>query len=324
MPVADVARWWLDNVAAHRVRDTSLIRYRKRVDRIAAGRLGSIPIGGLRVEHVAEWVTELTGELAPKTIADLLTVLRQVLDQAVELGYIPANVATKVPNPKGATRPKRALTPDEVRTLLAAAQNDDRYGAALYLLFTAGWRVSEVLGLAWTDLDLDTGTAHVQRAAVYLEGQGMVLGPTKTTGATGTHHLAPGTITMLRQRQTTQNSERRHAGTLWHTYHHNGIDIPVIFTQPDGQLLTRQGVAKAIRRTALTAGLEPTHLSTHTGRRSVITALYNSDGTDLADIARHVGHANTTTTAGYVTNLGNRPQRTAHTAAQLLDHPPNT
>ena len=138
MPVADVARWWLDNVAAHRVRDTSLIRYRKRVERIAAGRLGSIPIGGLRVEHVAEWVTELTGELAPKTIADLLTVLRQVLDQAVELGYIPANVAAKVPNPKGATRPKRALTPDEVRTLLAAAQNDDRYGAALYLLFTAG------------------------------------------------------------------------------------------------------------------------------------------------------------------------------------------
>ena len=72
------------------------------------------------------------------------------------------------------------------------------------------------------------------------------------------------------------------------------------------------------------AELEPTHLSTHTGRRSVITALYNSDGTDLADIARHVGHTNTTTTASYVTNLGNRPQRTAHTAAQLLDHPPNT
>mgnify|MGYP003346279807 CR=1 FL=1 len=41
-------------------------------------------------------------------------------------------------------------------------------------------------------------------------------------------------------------------------------------------------------------------------------------------LARHVGHANTTTTAGYVTNLGNRPQRTAQTAAQLLDHPPDT
>jgi len=43
----------------------------------------------------------------------------------------------------------------------------DRLGAAVAVLFVQGWRVSEVLGLGWEDLDLDAGVALVRRAAVY-------------------------------------------------------------------------------------------------------------------------------------------------------------
>jgi hypothetical protein len=41
-----------------------------------------------------------------------------------------------------------------------------------------------VLGLAWEDIDLDAGTAHVRRASVYVDGQGQQLGPPKTAGRT--------------------------------------------------------------------------------------------------------------------------------------------
>ena len=40
-----------------------------------------------------------------------------------------------------------------------------RLGAAVTLLFCQGWRVGEVLGLAWEDLDLEAGTARIRRAA---------------------------------------------------------------------------------------------------------------------------------------------------------------
>ncbi len=40
---------------------------------------------------------------------------------------------------------------------------------------------------------------------------------------------------------------------------------------------------------------------------------------DVADIARHVGHSDTSTTAEYVKRLGNRPVDTARRAAELLD-----
>lgn len=52
---------------------------------------------------------------------------------------------------------------DETTALLMAVK-DHRLAAAVALLFLQGWRISEVLGLAWEDLDLDAGTAHVRRA----------------------------------------------------------------------------------------------------------------------------------------------------------------
>ena len=42
----------------------------------------------------------------------------------------------------------------------------DRLGAAVALLFVQGWRVSELFGLLWEDLD--AGVSRVRRAAVYV------------------------------------------------------------------------------------------------------------------------------------------------------------
>ncbi|MEZ5260703.1 MAG: hypothetical protein R2755_02755 [Acidimicrobiales bacterium] len=53
----------------------------------------------------------------------------------------------------------------------------DRLGVAVALLFIQGWRVSEVLGLAWGDVDLDSGVAEVRQGCAYADGVGMVLGP---------------------------------------------------------------------------------------------------------------------------------------------------
>ena len=51
--------------------------------------------------------------------------------------------------------------------------------------------VSEVLGLAWSDVDLNGAVATVSRASVDADGTGMMLGPPKTEGAKGRHHLSP-------------------------------------------------------------------------------------------------------------------------------------
>ena len=66
------------------------------------------------------------------------------------------------------------------------------------------------------------------------------------------------------------------------------------------------------------SGLYPTGCPpTGITRRSVIPAL--AEGEDLDDVARYVGHAQTSTTAGYVQTYGERPVGVAARAHALLD-----
>ena len=95
--------------------------------------------------------------------------------------------------------------------------------------------------------------------------------------------------------------------------------VNLVFTTLAGGVVNRQAVSKILKQAAAAVGLDPTLVSTHTGRRSVVTALYAQEGIDLADVARHVGHQSPATTAGYVRDLGKRPQRVAEAAARLMD-----
>lgn len=311
------ARWWLRNVAANRVRASSLGKYEDRVERITAW-LGDVELSALRAEQVATWQTELLGTLAPQTVADTRSTFHSIMEEAVNLDLIAANPVARVRPPRVPRPQRRALTAEQCRALVAAASSE-RLGAAVALLFVQGWRVSEVLGLAWGDLDLDAGVAEVRRACSYADGVGMVLGPPKTEGAVGRHYLTPVVVELLRRRRTAQLENRIRAGAAWEHHTYAGEELDLVFTTGTGGLLLRQTVSKAVTTAAERAGIDPKGLGTHGGRSTAITALYAEEGLDLADVARHVGHANPMTTAGYVRHLGLRPITTTQAASRLLD-----
>ncbi len=200
-------------MAAVRVRPSSLGKYVDRVERITAW-LGDVRIGSLRAEQVATWQSKLLSSLSAKTVADSRATFRSVMAEAVNLGLIASNPVDRVRPPKIRASARRALTAAEARALVAAGA-EDRLGAAIALLFVQGWRVSEVLGLAWSDLDLDAGMATVSRASVYADGVGMMLGPPKTEGAKGPHLLTPVVVELLRRRRRAQDDERQFAAESW-------------------------------------------------------------------------------------------------------------
>ena len=272
----------------------------------------------LRVEHVIAWQGQLLETLAPKTVGHHRQTLAQVIDQAVELGLATSNVVRRVKAPKVPPSNGRALSIAESRALVDAARAD-RYGAAIALLFLQGWRISEVLGLAWEDVDFDAGTATVKRACSYVGHVGSRLGPTKTAGVMGEHLLVPTVVTLLTQRRRDQAKERLATGAQWPAHEYDGQPVSLVFTTPDGELVLRQSVTKSLLRAAERAGIATKGLGTHTGRRSVVTALYADGAESIEEIARYVGHASPATTAGYVRDLGTRPAAFAQRAARLLD-----
>lgn len=153
--VSAFAHWWLRNVAANRVRASSLGTYEDRVDRITA-QLGDVELGALRAEQVATMQTEMLATLAPQTVADTRSTFRSITEEAVNLQLIASNPVAKVRPPRVLRPQRRALTAERGRAFVAAAA-PERLGAAVALLFVQGWRVSEVLGLARGDIDLDAG-----------------------------------------------------------------------------------------------------------------------------------------------------------------------
>ncbi len=316
--VAELADWWLDSVARHRVKASTIDSYRKFVAYFVDD-FGTTAVVDVGAETLTAWQSSLLDRFAPFTVLNCRKVCRQVFAEAVKLGLLASNPFDLVKAPPAkAVSAGRALSSEQARQLITAA-HDMRLGAAVTLLFCQGWRVSEVLGLAWEDLDLDAGTAQIRRASSYTPSTGTSLGTTKTSGAEGVHHLAPISVEHLRRRHLEQQTERALAGREWVQHRHLGQAVTPVFTTPSGELVKRQAIAKLITRAARRAGLDTEGLATHSGRRTVITALYAEGGVDLADVARHVGHSDTGTTAGYVKSLGKRPARTAKRAAELLD-----
>jgi len=310
--VGELAAWWLEHVARHRVRPTSLATYRKHASMID-GTLGPVPVCDLRAEQVTTFVSDQLDEGSASRAKNVRTLLVQILEKGFEFGLATQNVARKVKAPKQ----RRTITPDQAQHL--RAECDPRYAAAAALCFVQGWRISEALGLAWQDLDLDAGSVLVRRGSTYADRGGMVLGPTKTRGATGVQTFGRTVVSLLRARHDLPEADRAAYPGPWPTVEHDGERLDLVFATSDGTPTLRQHVDRAIRKAADRADIDSAGLGTHVGRRSVVTNLFASGSLDLEDVARFVGHNDVATTRGYVQHEGDRPRQVSERAPKLLD-----
>ncbi|MFL5960130.1 MAG: tyrosine-type recombinase/integrase [Gaiellaceae bacterium] len=97
--------------------------------------------------------------LSNASINKCLKVLAQVLDEAVELGHVDANVARGKRRRLKADKPRRTwLELHEVQALLAAAE---KHRPLIATMILAGLRVGELCSLRWRDVDLAGGKLAV-------------------------------------------------------------------------------------------------------------------------------------------------------------------
>lgn len=100
--------------------------------------------------------------LSNGSVNKCLKVLAQVLDAAIEYGYLDANPARGKRRRLKAAKPRRTwLELDEVRTLLEAAGGRR---ALLATMILAGLRVGELSALRWRAVDLARGKLTVEEA----------------------------------------------------------------------------------------------------------------------------------------------------------------
>ncbi len=188
--------------------------------------------------------------------------------------FATSNPTDQITAPKSLSTLPHTLSPADVERLLTGPKGNTplawRDRAMLEIIYATGLRVSELVTLRLTDLQMDVGylTAFGKRSKqriVPLGGEAL---------AALREYLRHGRP-LLDKTQTSQ----------------------FIFLNRSGEGLTRQGFWKIIKRRALQAGITK-NITPHTMRHSFATHLLEN-GADLRSVQAMLGHADISTTQIY-------------------------
>jgi integrase len=116
--------------------------------------LGRKKLKDLNRAEVRSLYNQKAKELSPRSVDYVHATLQKALKQAVRDDLVPRNVA-EGERPRSSRRKKevKALSPTQVRTLLSSARSTRN--EALYVVAVhTGLRQGELLGLKWSDVDL--------------------------------------------------------------------------------------------------------------------------------------------------------------------------
>lgn len=257
--------------------------------------LGNIKVRKLTVEHVERLYADLQAAgYSSSLIKKCHMRLGAALRLAKRWNIVHDNVCDVAKPPKLAYKQSEIWTPDEVGLFLDAAADDDLYAFWLLLVET-GARMSELLGVAWKDVDLERGTLRLGAQVVrLLKGTPIVKQGGKTEAGTRTIRLTAGTIDTLRRYRTTWLEMKLASGSPdWNPH-------DLIFCSPAGRPRNHQNVRRRFDRIVAEAGVKP--ISPHSIRKTHITTTI-ANGANVKAVAARVGHRDITTTLKTYTAL---------------------
>jgi integrase/recombinase XerD len=229
--------------------------------------------------------------MSPQTAARKLSALRQLFHFLYSEKLRADNPASTLENPRRAKRLPDTLSVDDVSRLLEAARADDspkglRLLAMLELVYGAGLRVSELVTLKFSALQIKEGSKAVEVDFLLVRGKG---NKERLVPLHGKAREAVGRYLAVRQVFLRDNQP-----SPWLFPYHRAEGY-----------VTRQQFGVMLKELSLKAGLDPESLSPHTLRHSFASHLLEG-GADLRVIQELLGHADISTTQIYTHVAGER------------------
>lgn len=213
------------------------------------------------------------GETSERTLAHNVSVIRTFYKFLLTLKIIERNPTEFLELPKLRKKLPTVLSKEEVEKLLDIDLTDCysyRNKAMLELLYSTGLRVSELVNLELSNIDLENCTL-------------------KTIGKGNKERIIPISDYALYYVEKYINEYR---GSMLK----KGVNN-YVFINNHGNVMTRQGFFKIIKKLAVEKNIK-TPISPHTLRHSFATHLLDY-GADLRSIQEMLGHSNLSTTQIY-------------------------
>jgi integrase/recombinase XerD len=228
------------------------------------------------VSGYVQWLaTRAEHPLTASSQSRVLSSIRGFHRFMVDENLVPADVTVDLAPPKLPKRLPKAISVEQMSTLLAATEGDDlvrvRDRALLELLYATGARISEAVGL-----NVDDVTGH--EGLLRLRGKG------------GKQRIVP-------LGSYAQKALDAYLVRVRPEFSSRGRATPALFLGPRGARVSRQMAWLIIREAAERAQLEKL-ISPHTFRHSFATHLL-AGGADVRVVQELLGHSSVATTQIY-------------------------
>lgn len=242
--------------------------------------------------HVKQFLDASRSEgLSSSTLETRYRHLRTFFRSMVTDGLLAKDPTDRVSKPRIESRKPRAFEPADFLAVLKQIDPGSSLGkreaALLYLLYDSGARVSEILGLKISDLDMAQGQATVR-------GKGGKF------------------------RAVVWGERTRRAIMEWLRCRPDaGPDEP-LFCDRFGSPLTRNAVRIRLKRLTRKAGISSVRLGAHALRHGCALSLLRG-GADVETVRRVLGHSRLTTTQVYLQGLSDQEALARARAVGVVD-----
>ena len=276
-----VSQWlytWMENYAKLQVRASSHKTYQGFIENHINPTLGDLSLEKLTAmdlqklyKHLLESgrveCTEARNKpkgLSVKTVRNINQMISSALNCAVEQRLISANPTKGCVLPKPERKEMKILPPESLDTFFEEARRSGVF-ELYYIDLATGLRRGELLGLKWSDVDLEKGIIYVRRQILRQNGE-VVEAPLKTKNSYRSIAIGADAIKVLKGME--QRDE-------------------YVFPSPYGGPMSPDSVLHMLQRVLKRAGLE--RIRFH-DLRHTFSVLALQNGVDVKTLSAMLGH----------------------------------
>ncbi len=222
-----VTEWldqWLERAALD-LKPTTVAGYRRAALKVNAS------FGRSRLQELTPLMAEqlytdlLRSGLSAKTVRHTHAFLRHALQDAERLGLIVRNPGSVAKAPRVHQKEQQTWSPEQLSQFLNSTVSE-RFHPVFLLLATTGLRRGEVVGLRWSNVDLERCVLSVIHTFTTVNGA-MLSSTVKTAKSRRQVSLDAVSVAVLRAHRLRQNQERLALGPAWE-------DHDLVFCEPHG------------------------------------------------------------------------------------------
>lgn len=275
---------WQDTERVRKLRPHTRSRYRQILTDHVLPVIASMRLVDVRARHVRAVLDAVDAKGLGRSVVETRAVMSSMMRAALEAELIDANPVAAIRPPRHERHELEVPSAAELVALIEAAKGTT-WEIPLLIAATTGLRRSEVLGLKWGDMDLETGRFRVVRSLQRVRDENgsridFLGGKTERSRRQAT--LPVLTIERLRRWRVEQAARRLRLGPAW-------SDLDLVCDRGDGGPLDPDAFTKGFKRLAKQAELRP-GVRLHDVRHGVATTML-AKGVHPAIASAVLGHA---------------------------------